>query len=140
MRIMQGVKILVDKVSVKNPVVIEGFPGIGLVGTIAMQHLIEQMEMKQIGIVASQEYFPPVVVTLGGIVNAPVRMYEQIDKGVIAVISDIPINPNVSNEVGAALIDWAIAINAREIISIAGLMTMSDEHRVYAVATNKELL
>jgi uncharacterized protein len=136
----EGVRIIVDRVSVKNPVVIEGFPGIGLVGTIATQHLIEQLEMKQIGIIASQEYFPPVVVTLGGIVNAPVRMYEQIDRKVIAIISDIPIHPNASNEVGDALIDWAISINAKEIISIAGLMTMSDEHRVYAVATSKELL
>lgn len=136
----QGVKVLVDKISVKNPIIIEGFPGIGLVGTIATQHLIEQMEMKQIGIVISQDYFPPVAVTLGGIVNAPVRLYEKVDKNLIAVISDIPIHPNASNAVGDALIDFAVSINAREIISIAGLMTMSDEHKVYAVATSKELL
>ena len=135
-----GVRVLVERVASKNPVVIEGFPGIGLVGTIATQHLIEQMGMKQIGIVASRDYFPPVVVTQGGIVNSPVRIYEQVDREVVAIISDIPIHPNASNEVGEALIEWAISINAREIISIAGLMTMGDEHKVYAVATSVPLL
>lgn len=135
-----GVRVLVERVASKNPVVIEGFPGIGLVGTIATQHLIEQMGMKQIGTVASQDYFPPVVVTQGGIVNSPVRIYEQVDREVVAIISDIPIHPNASNEVGEALVEWAISINAREIISIAGLMTMGDEHKVYAVATSVPLL
>ncbi len=136
----KNVNILAEKVASKNPVVIEGFPGIGLVGTIATQHLIEHMGMKQIGIVTSQNYFPPVVVTVAGVVNSPVRLYEQSDSGVIAIISDIPIHPGASNEVGEELIEWAVSINAREIISIAGLITMSEEHKVYAVATSTPLL
>src|SRR3989338_7243565 len=33
----------------KNPIIIEGFPGFGLVGTIATEFLIEHLKCEQIG-------------------------------------------------------------------------------------------
>ena len=43
------VKIITKPVQSQNPVLIEGFPGIGLVGNIASQHIIEELKMEYIG-------------------------------------------------------------------------------------------
>jgi len=40
----QFVKIINEPLKSKNPLVIEGFPGIGLVGNITCQHIIEELE------------------------------------------------------------------------------------------------
>ena len=42
----QFVKITVEKLKSKNPTIICGFPGMGLVGNIVVQYLIDQLKMK----------------------------------------------------------------------------------------------
>src|SRR3989338_4762504 len=44
----------------KNPILIEGFPGFGLVGTIASEFLIDHLKTEMIGKVVFEEA-PPVV-------------------------------------------------------------------------------
>ena len=42
----------------KNPIIIEGFPGYGLVGTIATEFLIKHLNAKKIGKIWSDELLP----------------------------------------------------------------------------------
>jgi len=55
------VKIITKPIKAKNPVLIEGFPGIGLVGNIASQQIIDELEMTYIGSIDSR-YFPPIAI------------------------------------------------------------------------------
>ena len=114
------VKIITKPVQSQNPVLIEGFPGIGLVGNIASQHIIEELRMEYIGSIDSR-YFPSIAVLYEGLINMPVRIYEKVEHNLIVVISDIPISHTVSYDVSNALVDWAESINVREIASIAGI-------------------
>ena len=43
----------------KSPIIIEGFPGLGFVGTIATEYLVEKLNAKPIGYVWSEE-MPPI--------------------------------------------------------------------------------
>lgn len=131
------VKIVTRPLKSKSPVVIEGFPGIGLVGNIASQHLIEELGMHYIGSIDSK-YFPPIAVLFNGLINMPVRIYE--DSEMIVIISDIPIHPTASYDISKALMDWTQFINAREVVSLAGIATMTGERRVFGGATNPEML
>lgn len=135
----ENVKIITEPISLENPIIIEGFPGIGLVGNIASQHLIDELEMEYIGSIESK-YFPPIAVLFNGIVNMPVRIYESKPHNFVLVISDIPIHPTISYEVSKVLIDWAQSINVKEIVSIAGIATMTTENKVFGAATNEEML
>ena len=90
--------ILEKEPSVKNPILIEGFPGIGLVGNIASQYIVNELKMTYLGAMSSK-YFPPLAVLLGGVVNMPVRIYEDAAKGL--VISP----PDVSAKAAAAAKD-----------------------------------
>jgi uncharacterized protein len=133
------VNIISEPIKSKNPIVIEGFPGIGLVGNITCQHVIEELEMKYIGSIDSR-YFPPLAVLFNGIIYMPVRIYEAAKKDIVVVISDIPIHPTASYDISKALVDWMQKINVANIISIAGIATTTGERRVFGGATNNEML
>ncbi len=135
----QLVKIINEPLRSKKPLVIEGFPGIGLVGNISCQHIIEELEMKYVGSIDSK-YFPPLAVLFNGIVYMPVRIYEAPKKDIVVIISDIPIHPTAAYEISKVLINWMQSINASNIVSIAGIATTTGERRVFGGATNAELL
>ena len=133
------IEIIADKPESKNPIIIEGFPGIGLIGNIASQQIIDELGMKYIGTMSSQ-YFPPIAVLFEGIVNMPVRIYESREHEIIVVVSDIPIQPALSHAVSRTLVDWAESINVKEIVSVAGISTASGEHKVFGGATDSASL
>ncbi len=133
------VNIINEPIKSKNPIVIEGFPGIGLVGNITCQHVIEELEMKYIGSIDSR-YFPPLAVLFNGIIYMPVRIYEAAKKDIVVIISDIPIHPTASYDISKALVDWMQKINAVNIVSIAGIATTTGERRVFGGATNNKML
>lgn len=135
----QFVKIINKPLKSKNPLVIAGFPGIGLVGNISCQHIIEELKMKYMGSIDSR-YFPPLAVLFNGIVYMPVRIYESAEKEIVVVISDIPIHPTASYDISKVLTDWMQSINARNIVSIAGIATPTGERRVFGGATDAEML
>jgi uncharacterized protein len=135
----QFVKIINEPLKSKNPLVIAGFPGIGLVGNITCQHIIEELGMKYVGSIDSR-YFPPLAVLFNGIITLPVRIYESAKNNIVVVISDIPIHPTASYDISKALIDWMQSIKAKNILSIAGIATTTGERRVFGGATSAEML
>ncbi len=48
-----------------------GFPGSGLVGTIALQYMVDQLEFELIGTMTSK-FFPPLAMMNKGVINDPV--------------------------------------------------------------------
>ena len=49
-----------EKPKLKNPVFIEGLPGVGNVGKLAAEHLVDELNAKKFAEVYSK-YFPPQV-------------------------------------------------------------------------------
>jgi uncharacterized protein len=129
--------VIAEKPRSENPVVVEGFPGIGLVGNIASQQIIDELDMTYLGAINSK-HFPPVAMLLEGRVNMPVRIYESTEKEMIVVVSDIPIHPNIAYIVSKSLVDWATSVNARQIVSIAGMPVVGADHIVFGAATTEE--
>ena len=135
-----NVQVILEKEpTVKNPVLIEGFPGIGLVGNIASQYIVNELNMTYLGAMSSK-FFPPLAVLLGGIVNMPVRIYEQVEKQLVVITADIPIHPLASYDIGKEIVSWAESIKAKEMVCLAGITVMSEEHRVFAAVSTKEML
>jgi uncharacterized protein len=123
----------------RNPLLVEGFPGIGLVGNIASQYLIHELKMNYLGAMTSR-YFPPLAVLLGGVVNMPVRIYERDDLDLILLTSDIPIHPLASYDMSREIVRWAASIKTREIVCLAGITLMTDQRRVFGAVSHAELL
>lgn len=136
-KIEDFVKVKAEKLECKNPTIICGFPGMGLVGNIVAQFLMDQFKMTTCGYVESR-LFPPIAIIYSGLVKNPVRIYENAQREIVIVFSDIPIDPLISGEVGRSIINWAKKVNPREVIAIAGLATTSEERRVFAAGATAE--
>ncbi|MGZ4846863.1 MAG: proteasome assembly chaperone family protein [Halobacteriota archaeon] len=131
--------IIEQEVSSKNPIILAGFPGIGLVGNIVATQIASELKMTQIGTIESR-LFPPITVLFDGLTHAPVRIYEDPQNNFIVVLSDILIHPMIAYDIGKAVIGWARSLNAKLNIPIAGIATMREERTVYAAATGTEQL
>lgn len=114
-----------------------GFPGSGLVGSIALSYIAEKLEFTQIGVITSK-FFPPMAMMTEGIIAVPVRIYQK--ETMVAIFADIPIHPQICYEVANAILDWLKPYPVTEVITIAGIITNEPEKRVFCVTTGKELL
>jgi len=112
--------------------VLVGFPGSGLVGSIALQYLVDQLEFELIGTMTSK-YFPPLAMMNKGVINDPVRMYAK--ESLAAIVADIPIHPMICYEVSNGIMDWLAPFKLKEVVTIAGIVTNEPEKRVFGVAT-----
>jgi uncharacterized protein len=136
-RMEDFVKVKVEKLECKNPTIICGFPGMGLVGNIVAQFLMDQFKMDLCGHLESR-LFPPVAIVYSGLAKTPVRVYENAELEIVIVFSDIPIDPLISSEVGRSIVKWAKSVNTKEIITIAGLATTGEERRVFVAAATPD--
>jgi uncharacterized protein len=117
--------------------VLMGFPGSGLVGSIALQYMVDQLEFEQIGSMNSK-YFPPLAMMTKGVINVPVRFYER--DSIAAIVADIPIHPMICYEVANGIMDWLMPFKLKEVVTIAGIITNEPEKRVFGVATTDDAL
>ena len=117
--------------------VLMGFPGSGLVGSIALQYMVDQLEFSQIGSMNSK-YFPPLAMMNRGVINVPVRIYEK--NTIAAIVADIPIHPMICYEVANGIMDWLMPYKVKEVVTIAGIITNEPEKRVFGVATSDDAL
>ena len=125
----------------ENGAVLLGFPGSGLVGTIALQYMVDQLEFEQIGSMNSR-YFPPLAMMNKGLINDPVRIYAKNTGGIplAAIVADIPIAPPICYEIANGIIEWLETFKPKEVLTIAGIVTNEPEKRVFSVATTPQAL
>jgi uncharacterized protein len=131
---MEDIRIKSNDPEGENLIVLLGFPGSGLVGSIALAHMIDELEFEHIGNITSK-YFPPLAMMVDGIVNAPMRIFQK-DQYVL-VISDVPIHPAICYEVGNGILEWLSAFPVQEVVIVAGIVTNDVEKRVFGVATEE---
>jgi uncharacterized protein len=119
---------------VKDAVVLEGSPELGLIGNILGWLLVEELKMKQIGYIDSKE-FPPLAVLYKGIAIHPFRIYSS--EGIVLFLSDFIIPPTVSYDMSNAIVDWMEKNNSKELITFNSMVVMEKSDSV-AVAANSE--
>ncbi len=130
---------LIKEVGVENPVVLTSFPGIGLVGTILAAHYVTELKPEQIGIITS-DALPPIATSMDGVILPPVRIYQLLNMEALLIHSDVPVPPELANSMSRVIVEWCKSINARKLISVAGITTFENKKRVFGAATSKEIL
>lgn len=82
-----------DDVDLDQPTVVEGLPGVGLVGKIATDHLIESLNMRYYADVAG-DGLPPVAAFEADNrgVTAPVRLFVDPERDLLALRGDVPVS------------------------------------------------
>ncbi len=103
----------------KNPTVIHGFPGFGLVGTIATEFLLEHLKVEQIGKITVDEMPAMIAVHDGKMVDPFGIFYDK--KSNIVIVHSIAATQGFDWKLADMVIDLAGKIDAKEIISMEGL-------------------
>jgi uncharacterized protein len=132
---MAHVEELVD-VTLSEPVLVEGLPGMGLVGKIAADHLVETFDMEFVAGVHC-ESLPEVAVYHGGSpeVLPPVRIYADEEHDLLVLQSDVPVSAAAAGEFADCVTAW-LESNGVFPIYLSGLAEEKDTPpAVYGIAT-----
>jgi uncharacterized protein len=119
---------------IEDAIVLEGSPGVGLIGNIIGWLLVEDLKMKEIGYIESK-YFPPLAVLYKGVAIHPFRIYEG--EGIVLFLSDFIVPPNVVYDMTGAIVDWMDKNNSKELITFNS-MVVREKSQATAAAGNTE--
>ena len=138
-----------ERPELKDPILVEGLPGVGNVGKLAAEHLLEQVGAKRFAVIFSK-YFPPQVLveddgTIKLVRNELYYHRREGGKGpdIILLVGDYQgLTPEGQYELSAAIIDLCVDIKVKRIYTLGGFGVgkMVDEPRVLGASTTIELV
>lgn len=121
-------KIVLKKKPV-SPIIIQGFPGFGLIGTIATEFLIEHLKAERIGEFLYDELPPTVAIHQGKLVR-PMEVYYAKKENII-ILHTILAPKGHEWLVTDQIIDMAKKLKAKELICLEGVMSPAGEDVYY---------
>ena len=128
-----------------KPVFIEGLPGIGNVGKIAVDFLIDELKAKKLFEITSYTFPHSVFVNEDNLVELPVVevFYRQFNnkRDVLLLGGDVqPIDEVSSYEFSDKILDLAQKQNVKEIITLGGigLADIPKKPKVYCTGNSKK--
>ena len=122
----------------KGVTIIEGFPGFGLVGTIATEYLVNHLECELIGRYWFEELPATTAIHKGNIVQ-PIGIYYN-KKYNLVLIHSIIAAQGVEWKAAKIVLKIASELNAKEIICLEGVGTnqATDNSKVYYYSNNEK--
>jgi len=135
------------KVELKNPVLIEGLPGLGMVGRIATRYLIKKLNAKKLAELYSPHFPYYVLVNSKGSVrllrgNFYFWKNNTGENDLIFLTGDSQAQTIEGQyEVSSCILDFASKLNTKLIITVGGYRKeVKNKPKVIAVSTNPEVL
>jgi uncharacterized protein len=104
---MAHVEVHRDDIELDAPTLVEGLPGVGLVGKLAADHLVDAFDMVHYG-TARCEGLPEIAVYSEGDpdVRSPVRVYADTERDLLVLQSDAPVSPEAAESFAGCIVDW----------------------------------
>ncbi len=129
-----------EKVNLAGFTLIEGFPGMGLVGTISVKYLTEKLGFVPIGYLKTNLFLPVVRIHHGYPLHACQLFYQPKLKLVTLVSEQIVPNNRIALIAGA-VVEWVKEKKIRRVVSLSGIQVAGEEagetaDEVYGFASN----
>jgi len=135
-----------ENVKINKPVLIEGLPGIGNVGKIAADFIIDSIKARKIFEIRSYGFPNAVFVNDKNLIELPaIDIYHKKVNGtdILILAGDIqPIDEESCYEFCDKVLDFLEKNNGKEIITLGGigLPEIPEEPKAYCTATNKKII
>ena len=123
----------IKKVELKNPIIFAGFVGAGLVGPVAINHIIEKLEMEEIAVMRSK-YLPPSTVFMRGRLRHPFRFYANKEGTICTIICEITLRMEGVYTLVSSILDWAAQKGSKEIVILDGVAGIEHDDKAYCAA------
>jgi uncharacterized protein len=123
----------------KNPIIIIGFPGTGLVGSVAASHIVDALSMSFGGYISSPEFAP--LAAIHDYKPMPAARIHYSEKhNVIVIISEMSIPVGSSIDVADKVFEFAKSVDAASIISLGGISLQEGKRAVYIVSSDQKIV
>ena len=123
----------IKKIELKNPIIFAGFVGAGLVGPVAINHIIEKLEMEEIAVMRSK-YLPPSTVFMRGRLRHPFRIYANKEGTICTIICEITLRMEGVYTLVSSILDWAAQKGSKEIVILDGVAGVEHDDKAYCAA------
>ncbi|MEM4137804.1 MAG: PAC2 family protein [Candidatus Anstonellaceae archaeon] len=133
--------VLFKNIKLKNPIIIQGFPGAGLVGTMSSLYLVEKLNMELVGYIQSSK-FPPIAAIHRGKPHFPARIYASKKHNLIIILSEFVIPTHFIFYLAEQIYLLAKKLKAKKIISLGSILKKEEEQiadKIYAVVSTSNL-
>jgi len=136
-----------ENVELRNPVLIEGLPGVGNVGKLAADYLREQLKAKPLATIYSKFFPPQVYVNEDGIIRLVSndlhywKAPSSASRDILVLGGDYQgISPEGQYEITQRVLDYCHGLGVREVFTLAGFAQgrVVDDPRVLGAATKPE--
>ncbi len=128
-----------DLKKLRKPTVIMGFPGTGLVGSVAASQVVESLQMTFGGYLSSSEFAPLAAIHDYKPMPAA-RIHFSEKHNMIVIISEMTIPIGSSLEVADKIYQFAKSVDASTIISLGGISLQDEKKGVFVVSSDSELV
>lgn len=128
----------ISEIKGKNPVLVLGFPGIGLVGSVAGSQMVDSLGMEFVGYVTSPT-FAPLAAIHDYIPLPPVRIHYSSKYNVVLLLSEMSIPTSTISDLADKVFEFAHTIDASYVVSLGGISLKDEENAVYLVASDKKI-
>src|SRR3989344_121198 len=119
----------------KNPVIIQGFPSFGLVGTIATGFLIDHLNAKPIGEIVVKEVAPMLAIHKNTMIK-PLEIYYDKKNNIIILNALMNVN-GIEWAIAETILKLADDLKAKEIITLEGVASqeMTNQPKAFFYST-----
>ena len=139
------IKIL-EKVKLKNPLLVEGLPGIGNVGRVAAGYLVNELKMKKFAELYSPHFLPLVILqndAVAGMLKCEFYYHKGKKRDIIVLTGDTQsITPEGHYEICGKILDFVGKMGVKELITLGGFAEGKEvvEPRIIGAVNDKKLL
>lgn len=137
---MDSIKIhRTETMRMKKPIVILGFPGTGLVGSVAASQLVDALDLKFGGYISSPDFAP--LAAIHDYVPLPAaRIHFSSKLNIVVILSEMSIPVGSSMELASKILEFSKSIKASSIISLGGISLKEEENVVYFVSSDRQMV
>lgn len=148
---MEGMQVrwIEKPTALKRPILVEGLPGVGNVGKLAADHLIEELKAKKVAEIHSKHFPPQVLLRPDGtirLVNNEVHVWENPDadgSDMVILIGDYQgLTAEGQYELASGLLDIMTELGVGRLYTLGGYGTgqILEKARVLGAVTHPELV
>jgi uncharacterized protein (TIGR00162 family) len=128
---------ILERPKLRNPLMIEGLPGVGNIGRVAVGYMIKELGAKKFADLYSEHFFPFVMLQENYMIHLlknEFYYYKSKKAGgrdIIFLVGDCQsLSPHGHYEVAESILEFAKSLGVKEIFTVGGLATGDVEKKI----------
>lgn len=117
--------------------IVLGFPGTGMVGSIAAEFIIHKLGFEEVGHIRSDK-LPALAIIRKSKPEAPIRLYQQGET--LMLVSDVMVPDDLAHEFAEEMGKWMESKSPEEVIILGGSKKKKEGEELYVISWKDRLL